>query len=41
MTEHHTPAHHKEMAQKAKARGNMAAYRKHMAEAKEAAKKKK
>ena len=38
---HHNPAHHKAMAEKAKQRGDMEAYKKHMAEAKEAAKRKK
>ena len=36
---HHSVAHHKALAAKAKKAGKMAAYQKHLAEAKEAAKK--
>lgn len=41
MTQHHSVAHHKAMAQAAKKRGDLKGAQRHMAEAKEAAKKKK
>ena len=34
MTKHHSPAHHKAMAMKAKKRGDMPMMKEHMAEAK-------
>lgn len=39
MSKHESPAHHRALAAKAKARGNVKSYMKHMAEAKAAMKK--